>query len=242
MLRLGCQASARAFADGLRETWHVVAGRCHDERMSGVEVAVGEHVAHARDLGPRELGFQASRLVIEFLDRLSDLDEPHPDRIEHEVVGCLGALGVIGDSFRRHGDVDEAAGGIPTHSGTASRSTRSATSGFNPDAGATSTERPRIASAALCMRSSAKRPASVKIDQQVDVARFGLVAAGDTAEHADVDGTERSERSSELVGMCSHDRKRVLGSAGSRCGVRSNPADFTSRVSIAYDGSRRPDS
>ena len=62
--------------------------------MRGVEVAVGEAVAHPGDLRPGECRFVGKQLSGESLDRFADLDQADPNGVEDEPVGQVAALEV----------------------------------------------------------------------------------------------------------------------------------------------------
>jgi hypothetical protein len=68
--------------DGALEFGQVVIhGRLQD-RVGGVEVAVGQVIAHAGDLAPRDAGLGVEQPGGQGLHRLADLQQPDPDRIE----------------------------------------------------------------------------------------------------------------------------------------------------------------
>lgn len=62
-----------------------------NDGMSGVEVAVSQLIAHAGDLRPRQIGSLLSSSLGNALDRLADLDEANPDRIEDQAVGEIAS-------------------------------------------------------------------------------------------------------------------------------------------------------
>jgi len=53
-----------------------------DRVGGGVEVAVGQVIAHAGDLAPRDAGLGVEQPGGQGLHRLADLQQPDPDRIE----------------------------------------------------------------------------------------------------------------------------------------------------------------
>jgi hypothetical protein len=74
-------------ADGAFELGQVVIDSRLQDRMSGVKVAVGQVIAHAGDLTPRDAGLSAEQLRRQDLDGLADFQQSDPDRIEDQAVG-----------------------------------------------------------------------------------------------------------------------------------------------------------
>ena len=64
----------------------MVQGGRHDGVVP-VEVAVRQVVAHAGYVLPWDLRLARQHVGIDVLDRLTDLDESHPDRVEDQAVG-----------------------------------------------------------------------------------------------------------------------------------------------------------
>jgi hypothetical protein len=66
---------------------------------------VGEVVAHAGDLPPRDGRVGSEQGVGESLDCLADLQQPDPDSIEYQAAGQISALQVGADRIDRDLDV-----------------------------------------------------------------------------------------------------------------------------------------
>ena len=102
--------------NSLGKTRRVVTSGRHDDGVRRIEVAMGEHVAHPCDVGPRQLGLEAPSLVVEFLHRLADLDKAHTNRVEHYVVDVVGNRAfrspreVFSDALTRSGDIEKSSG------------------------------------------------------------------------------------------------------------------------------------
>lgn len=56
-----------------------------------VEVAMGQTVAHPRDVAPRVAGLAVEQLRRDGLDCLADLDEADPDGVEYEAIGKVAS-------------------------------------------------------------------------------------------------------------------------------------------------------
>jgi hypothetical protein len=81
-------------ADGAFEFGQVVVDRRLQDRMSGVEVAVGQVIAHAGDLAPRDSRLGVEHFGGQGLDGLADFQQPDPDRVEDQAVGQIPSLQV----------------------------------------------------------------------------------------------------------------------------------------------------
>jgi hypothetical protein len=84
--------------DGAFELGQVVIDSCLQDRVSGVEVAVGQVIAHAGDLAPGDAGLGVEQFGGQGLDRLADFQQPDPDRVEDQAVGQVAALRVGADA------------------------------------------------------------------------------------------------------------------------------------------------
>ena len=73
--------------DGGAQLGQVVAHRRGENGVAGVEVAVGQLVAHAGDLAPGQARLRGGEVGRQVLGRFADLDEPDPDRVEDQPVG-----------------------------------------------------------------------------------------------------------------------------------------------------------
>jgi hypothetical protein len=69
--------------DGAFEVWQVLVDGGLEDCVSGVEVPVGEVVAHACDLPPGDGWLRAQQVFRQCLDRLADLHQPDPDGVEY---------------------------------------------------------------------------------------------------------------------------------------------------------------
>ena len=113
------------------------AGGRHD-LVVGVEIAVCQVVAHAGDVGPRDVRLFREQVRIDVLDRFADLDQSHPYRIEDETISQGAACEVRLDSSSGREDAVEPLD-VGSHSGIASANAKAATPGFMWAAGTTST-------------------------------------------------------------------------------------------------------
>src|SRR5476649_1674475 len=131
-----------------------------NDRVRSIEIAMCELVSHARNLRPRNGRFALQQFRIDVFHRFADLDESHANGVEHDVVVDASSLEVVGDCSARHLDVNQPFSYGTAHSGIASASTRSATSGLRLFAGTMSTLQPKMRSASLRILPSANRPMS----------------------------------------------------------------------------------
>jgi len=83
-------------ADGAFELGQVVIDSCLQDRVSGVEVAVGQVIAHAGDLAPGDARLGVEQFGGQGLDGLADFQQPDPDRVEDQAVGQVAAAGGSG--------------------------------------------------------------------------------------------------------------------------------------------------
>jgi hypothetical protein len=81
-------------ADGAFEFGQVVVDSRLQDRMSGVEVAVGQVIAHAGDLAPWDGGLGSEQFGGQGLDGLPDFQQPYRDRVEDQAIGQIAALQV----------------------------------------------------------------------------------------------------------------------------------------------------
>ena len=65
--------------------------------MCGIEVPMGEVVAHAGDLPPRDRRLRGQQVIGKCFDSLADLQQADADRIEDQTVGQLATLQVRAD-------------------------------------------------------------------------------------------------------------------------------------------------
>lgn len=103
--------------DGCAEFWQVIADRGRKNGVTRVKVAVSEPVAHAGNLLPRHLGLRIGHIVRQVLYRLTDLDEPYSDGVEHQPISegvVNGPAGkVVGNDVGGSEDVAEPVGRGP---------------------------------------------------------------------------------------------------------------------------------
>ena len=109
-------------SDCCDERWQIVLyGRPHDG-VCGVEVAVGQVVAHPGDVDPRDVWFSIQQLRGDRPNGLADLDEPNPDRIEHQPVVDRSTTKMVVNRGDRRQDVLEPLIVAPAHNEMASAS------------------------------------------------------------------------------------------------------------------------
>jgi hypothetical protein len=94
-------------ADGTFELGQVLVGGSLQDRMSGIKVAVGQVIAHAGDLVPRDAGLSVEQFGGQGLDGLADFQQPDPDRVEDQAVRQPSALQVGADRVDRGLDVGQ---------------------------------------------------------------------------------------------------------------------------------------
>ncbi len=102
-----------------------------------------------------------------------------------EMVAHAGDVRPRHFGFRGGEHVGESLAVVP-RSAIASCATRSATAGSSPAAGTTSTGRSRISFRSLETDQPDRADTVSEIDEDVDVARLGVITAGATAEHAHI--------------------------------------------------------
>ena len=80
--------------DGAFEVGQVFVHGGLQDRVRGVEVTVGEVVAHAGDLPPRDRWLRGQQVIRQRLNGLADLEQADADRVEDQTVGQVAALQV----------------------------------------------------------------------------------------------------------------------------------------------------
>jgi len=128
-----------------------------DDGVGGVEVAVGEPVAHPGDLGPGQIRLGGQQDCRHAFDRFAYLDQADPDGVLDQPVGKATPRQVVVDGVQRSLDDVEPLPDPAAHSGTASSSTSPATPDLRSLAGTTSTFASRISDRS---RSRAASPSS----------------------------------------------------------------------------------
>lgn len=88
-------------ADGTFEFGQVIVDSRLQDPVSGVEVAVGQVIAHAGDLAPWDGGLGIEQFFGQCLDGLADFQQPDPDRVEDQAVGQIPSLQVGADRVDR---------------------------------------------------------------------------------------------------------------------------------------------
>ena len=94
--------------DSALEFGQVIVDSRLQDPVSGVEVAVGQVIAHAGDLAPWDGGLGIEQFCRQSLHGLSDFQQPDPDRIEDQAIGQIAALQVGADCVDRGLDVGQA--------------------------------------------------------------------------------------------------------------------------------------
>ncbi len=92
------------FCDGVFQWREVFVDGGREDGVGGVEVAVGEVVAHSGDLAPRDLRLGCEEILAEGLDSLADLQQPDPDGVEDQPIRQAATLDVGAD--RVNGGLD----------------------------------------------------------------------------------------------------------------------------------------
>ena len=80
--------------DGAFEVGQVFVNGGLQDGVGGVEVAVGEVVAHAGDLPPRDRWLGGEQIVRQRFNSLSDLQQADADGVKDQSVGQVAALQV----------------------------------------------------------------------------------------------------------------------------------------------------
>lgn len=83
--------------DGAFEVGQILVHGGLQDRVCGIEVPVGEVVAHAGDLPPRDRWLRGQQVIRQRLNGLADLEQADADRIEDQTVGQVAALQVGAD-------------------------------------------------------------------------------------------------------------------------------------------------
>jgi hypothetical protein len=91
--------------DGAFEVGQVFVHGGLQDRVGGVEVAVGEVVAHTGDLPPRDRRLRGEQVIRQCFDSLADLQQADADRVEDQPVGQVSALQVGADRVDRGLDI-----------------------------------------------------------------------------------------------------------------------------------------
>jgi hypothetical protein len=83
--------------DGAFEVGQVFVHRGLQDGVCGVEVAVGEVVAHAGDLPPRDRWLRGQQVIGQCFDGFADFQQADADRVEDQTVGQVAAFQVGAD-------------------------------------------------------------------------------------------------------------------------------------------------
>lgn len=113
-----------------------------EDGMGGVEVAVGEVVAHPDDLRPRKGRLAGEQFRWESFDRFADLDSPNPYGVEDEPIIQIAPLEVCMNGIDGGHNVLETLTVSAGQSATASARTSAAMGALRPPAGTRSTRVP----------------------------------------------------------------------------------------------------
>jgi hypothetical protein len=81
-------------ADGAFEVGQVFVHGGLQDRVRGIEVAMGEVVAHAGDHPPRGRCWRGQQVVRQCFNGLADLQQADADRVEDQPVGQIATLQV----------------------------------------------------------------------------------------------------------------------------------------------------
>jgi hypothetical protein len=87
--------------DGAFEVGQVFVHGGLQDRVCGIEVAVGEVVAHTGDLPPRDRRLGGQQIVRQCFNSLADLQQADADGVEDQPVGQIAALQVGTDRVDR---------------------------------------------------------------------------------------------------------------------------------------------
>lgn len=75
----------------------VVLNRRSQNCVGRVEIAVSQAVSHPGDLRPRKIGRIGENVWLKRLYGLADLDQPEPDRVEHQAIAEITTREVCPD-------------------------------------------------------------------------------------------------------------------------------------------------
>ena len=127
----------RTVLHGGDERWQVHLDRRLNDRVGRVEVPVGEVVPHPSHVSPWDLGLGGKPPRVDGFHCLADLDESHPNGVEHEAIAEAAPLEVGSDRLGCGEDVGQPFAVPPAHNGMASLRTCAPIRGFSVSAGTT---------------------------------------------------------------------------------------------------------
>ena len=93
--------------DGLFEVGKVFVDGGLQDGVCGVEVAVGEVVAHPGDLPPRDRWLRGQQIVRQCFNSLADLKQADADGVEDQPVGQVATFQVGADRVDRRLDIGQ---------------------------------------------------------------------------------------------------------------------------------------
>ena len=94
-------------ADGAFEVGQVFVHGGLQDRVCGIEVAVGEVVAHTCDLPPWDRRLGGKQIVWQCFDSLADLQQADADGVKDQPVGQIATLQVGTDRIDRSLDIGQ---------------------------------------------------------------------------------------------------------------------------------------
>ncbi len=218
--------------------------------MRGIEVPMGEPIAHAGDLLPGKVRFGGQQGWTQSLHGLTNLDQSQTYSIEDQSITEAASLPIITNRLDGFVDVGQPFVVVPPHRRIASCSASARTAGRRPSAGTTSTGTPRTS-----LMSRSNRPSVTRLDRGERSTRMSMSLSEVSSPRATLPNTLTFDAPycSAAASTCRRRclRRRPSGVSGkpgrasadgsSRTSKRC-PVAAISRSSVANAGSRRPDS
>ena len=218
--------------------------------MRGVEVSMGEPIAHAGDLLPGKVRFGRQQGWTQSLHGLTDLDQSQTNSIEDQSITEAASLLIVTNRLNGFDDVGQPFVVVTAHRRIASFSASARTAGRRPSAGTTSTGTPRTSLISL-----SNRPSVTRLDRGDRSTRMSMSLSEVSSPRATLPNTFTfdapyfSAAASTCRRRCLRRRpSAVSGKPGRASDVGSSrtssrcPVATMSRSSVANAGSRRPDS
>lgn len=87
--------------------WNIAQSSRANDGVCGVEIAMSQLVAHARNLHPWDVRFAREDCLVNVLDRLADLDEADTNGVEHDVIVDVLTGNLAGDGLASGLDVEQ---------------------------------------------------------------------------------------------------------------------------------------